>query len=90
MVISDGSAVLPDEVLTGEYDNDKQIYQKAVREFVQAKLPEIPTSKLRIIENYITETMVLGQETLIGALRFGLAFPLSGNTGSSAQSGMYC
>ncbi|KAJ8128390.1 hypothetical protein O1611_g5242 [Lasiodiplodia mahajangana] len=86
MVISDDAVSLPEEPITGEYDHDKHIYQKTVHQFLEAKVPEIPVAKLLMIERYIAETMVLGQHTLSGVLRFALALPLT-DTGSSAQLG---
>ena len=88
MIVRDNPATPIDEELTDEYHHDKLVYQKAVHEFLQAKLPEIPVEKLRIVERYITETMVLGQDKLAKVLRFALAFPLLMNMGSSVQSGM--
>ncbi|KAI1412728.1 hypothetical protein F5Y13DRAFT_189929 [Hypoxylon sp. FL1857] len=66
-----------DEKLTGEYHHDKLVYQQATHGFFRASLaPDIPVDKLRTIERYIAETMVLGQDKLAKDLRFALAFPL--------------
>ncbi|OTA65973.1 hypothetical protein K449DRAFT_431435 [Hypoxylon sp. EC38] len=87
MIVRDNPQVSSDEELTGEYHHDKLVYQRAVHDFLQSSLaPEIPVEKVQIIERYITETMVLGQNDLAKSLRFALAFPFLVGTGVSLQS----
>ncbi|KAI0836852.1 hypothetical protein F5Y06DRAFT_298086 [Hypoxylon sp. FL0890] len=86
-MVRDGPEAPPDEKLTGEYHHDKLVYQNALHGFLRANLaPEIPVEKLRIIERYIAETMVLGQGKLAKELRFALAFPFLMEMGPSIQS----
>ncbi|OTA96499.1 hypothetical protein M434DRAFT_27634 [Hypoxylon sp. CO27-5] len=87
MMVRDSPQISSDEKLIGEYHHDKLVYQQAVHDFFQSNLaPEIPVEKAKIIERYITETMVLGQDDLTKSLRFALAFPFLMGTGVSLQS----
>ncbi|KAF2135362.1 uncharacterized protein K452DRAFT_322958 [Aplosporella prunicola CBS 121167] len=63
--------------LTGEYHHDKLVYQLAIRRFLGPSLPEGLEERMRIVERYMAETLVLGQDQLTKVRRFGLTFPMT-------------
>lgn len=77
------------EELTGDYHTDKLLYQRAVQEYLYKEISEIPEGRLRIIVNYIAETMVLSHDKLAKTLRFVVLFPTLTRNGPLVQSGMY-
>jgi hypothetical protein len=88
MFVADDSDGPDDQELTGDYYHDKLIYQKAIHDYLQARIPEVPEDRLRFIEKHISEILSLSQDKVHKVQRFAVAFPLVDENEPVIQPGM--
>lgn len=88
MELVDDSETPTRKELTGDYHGDKLLYERAVHDLLRDKLSQVPTEKLRPIERYIAETMVLSEGKLDGVQRFSVAFPTQVGEGAGSRSAL--
>jgi hypothetical protein len=68
--------------LTGDHHADKLVYREIIEKIFREKLSEISADKLRIIERYIAEIVLLSQGKLSKVLRFAVAYPFLDGSGT--------
>lgn len=68
---------------------DKSIYQNFAHEFLRSRIPGVPEERLRTIEKYIAETLVLSQDKLTGLQRFVVGLSSRQTVPPVGVAGMY-